>query len=117
VDGVKHKLWILYMGRGRFYPRDHAPLRRPVLDDGVFDLRMITADEPFARARLLWAVVTGTVSASKVTHLTEATEVTVEAIGQPLVLAVDGEPKPGVRSATFSVKQRELRVYSPLPAE
>ncbi|MET3904086.1 phosphatase PAP2 family protein [Paenarthrobacter sp. 4246] len=117
VDGVKHKLWILYMGRGRFYPSDHAPLRRPVLDDGVFDLRMITADEPFARARLLWAVVTGTVAASKVTHLTEATTVTVEAIGQPLVLAVDGEPKPGVRSATFTVKPRELRVYSPLPAD
>ncbi|MFJ6455365.1 bifunctional phosphatase PAP2/diacylglycerol kinase family protein [Paenarthrobacter sp. NPDC091669] len=115
VDGVKHRLWILYMGRGRFYPSDHAPLRRPVLDDGVFDLRMITADEPFARARLLWAVVTGTVAASKVTHLTEATTITVEAIGQPLVLAVDGEPKPGVRSATFTVKPRELRVYSPLP--
>ena len=115
VDGVKHKLWILYMGRGRFYPSDHAPLRRPVLDDGVFDLRMITADEPFARARLLWAVVTGTVAASKVTHLTEATTITVEAIGQPLVLAVDGEPKPGVRLATFTVKPRELTVYSPLP--
>ncbi|NQD90434.1 phosphatase PAP2 family protein, partial [Paenarthrobacter sp. CM16] len=117
VDGVKHKLWILYMGRGRFYPSDHAPLRRPVLDDGVFDLRMITADEPFARARLLWAVVTGTVAASRVTHLTEATTITVEAVGQPLVLAVDGEPKPGVRSATFTVKPRELRVYSPLPAD
>ncbi len=117
VDGVKHKLWILYLGRGRYYPRDHAPLRRPVLDDGVLDVRMITADEPFARMRLLWAVVTGTVAASKVTHLTEATTLTVEAIGQPLVLAVDGEPKPGVRSATFTVKPRELRVYSPLPVD
>ncbi|WP_024818818.1 bifunctional phosphatase PAP2/diacylglycerol kinase family protein [Arthrobacter sp. 31Y] len=117
VDGVKHKLWILYLGRGRYYPRDHAPLRRPVVDDGVLDIRMITADEPFARARLLWAVVTGTVAASKVTHLTEATEITVEAIGQPLVLAVDGEPKPGVRSATFSIKARELTVYSPLPVD
>ncbi|MFJ5957375.1 phosphatase PAP2 family protein [Paenarthrobacter sp. NPDC092416] len=116
VDGVKHKLWILYLGRGRYYPSDHAPLRRPVLDDGVFDLRMITADEPFARARLLWAVLTGTVAASKVTHLTEATAITVEAIGEPLVLAVDGEPKPGVRSAQFTVKAGELRVYSPLPA-
>lgn len=117
VNGVKHKLWILYLGRGRYYPSDHAPLRRPVLDDGVFDLRMITADEPFARARLLWAVITGTVAASKVTHLTEATTVTIEAIGEPLVLAVDGEPKPGVRSAVFTVKRRELRVYCPLPLD
>lgn len=76
---------------------------------------MITADEPFARARLLWAVITGTVAASKVTHLTEATTVTIEAIGEPLVLAVDGEPKPGVRSAVFTVKRRELRVYCALP--
>ncbi|MDR6688064.1 undecaprenyl-diphosphatase [Arthrobacter sp. 1088] len=117
VNGVKHKLWILYLGRGRYYPSDHAPLRRPVLDDGVFDLRMITADEPFARARLLWAVMTGTVAASKVTHLTEATTVTIEAIGEPLVLAVDGEPKPGVRSAVFTVKSHELRVYCPLPGD
>ncbi|GAP55022.1 hypothetical protein AHiyo6_15870, partial [Arthrobacter sp. Hiyo6] len=50
VDGVRHKLWIMYVGRGRYYPRDHAPLVRPVLDDGVLDLRMITADESFARA-------------------------------------------------------------------
>ncbi|MFK0007609.1 bifunctional phosphatase PAP2/diacylglycerol kinase family protein [Paenarthrobacter sp. NPDC090520] len=114
VNGVRHKLWILYMGRGRYYPRDHAPLRRPVLDDGLFDLRMITADEPFARARLLWATVTGTVAASRVTHLTEGTKVHIESIGEPLVLAVDGEPKAGVRSAEFVVKPRNLRVYSPL---
>ncbi|MNI96387.1 hypothetical protein D3C73_1548200 [compost metagenome] len=62
-------------------------------------------------------MVTGTVAASKVTHLTEATTITVEALGQPLVLAVDGEPKPGVRRATFTVKPRELTVYSPLPVD
>jgi undecaprenyl-diphosphatase len=115
VDGVKHRLWIMYLGRGRYYPADHAPIRRPVLDDGVLDLRMISADEPFARARLLWAVLTGTVSSSKVTHLSEATSITIEAADQPLVLAVDGEPKVNVRSAEFSVRTGELRVYSPLP--
>ena len=74
VDGVRHKLWILYVGRGRYYPRDHAPLVRPVLDDGVFDLRMITADESFARLRLLWSVLTGTVATSRITHLSETTQ-------------------------------------------
>ena len=72
INGVHHKLWILYLGRGRYYPRDLAPLTRPVLDDGVLDIRMVTADEPFARLRLLWAVLTGTVGTSKVTHLSEA---------------------------------------------
>lgn len=116
VNGVKHRLWIMYLGRGRYYPADHAPIRRPVLDDGVLDLRMISADEPFARARLLWAVVTGTVSSSKVTHLSEASSITIEAADQPLVLAVDGEAKVNVRSAEFSVRTGELRVYSPHPS-
>ncbi|MFB9819507.1 bifunctional phosphatase PAP2/diacylglycerol kinase family protein [Arthrobacter ramosus] len=114
INGVPHKLWILYLGRGRYYPRDLAPLTRPVLDDGVLDIRMVTADEPFARLRLLWAVLTGTVGTSKVTHLSEAAELSIEAIGEPLVIAVDGEPLPGVRTAEFTVKRRALRVYSPL---
>ena len=115
VDGVRHKLWIMYVGRGRYYPRDHAPLVRPVLDDGVLDLRMITADEPFARLRLLWAVLTGTVATSGITHLTETTSIRVEPADSTMVLAVDGEVMPGVRAAEFSVKRGALKYYSPPP--
>ncbi|MBT2555354.1 bifunctional phosphatase PAP2/diacylglycerol kinase family protein [Arthrobacter sp. ISL-5] len=113
VDGVRHKLWIMYLGRGRHYPRDHAPLIRPVLDDGVLDVRMITADESFARLRMLWSVLTGTVATSKITHLNEATRVRVESDAGPLVLAVDGEAMPGVRAAEFTLKRGALRYYSP----
>ncbi|MEZ2390986.1 bifunctional phosphatase PAP2/diacylglycerol kinase family protein [bacterium RCC_150] len=115
IDGVPHKLWILYVGRGRYYPRDLAPLTRPILDDGILDIRMVSADESFARLRLLWAVLTGTAETSDVTHLSETTHMRVEAIGEPLVLAIDGEPLPGVRTAEFTVRRRALRVYSPLP--
>jgi undecaprenyl-diphosphatase len=115
VDGVRHRLWIMYVGRGRYYPRDHAPLIRPVLDDGVLDLRMITADEPLARLRLLWSVLTGTIATSKITHLSETSRVRVEPAGSPMVLAVDGEVMPGVRAAEFSVKRGALRYYSPWP--
>lgn len=115
VDGVRHKVWILYIGRGRYYPRDHAPLVRPVLDDGVFDLRMITADESFARLRLLWSVLTGTVATSRITHLTEATRIRVEPGDSTMVLAVDGEVMPGVRAAEFAVNPGALSYYSPLP--
>ncbi|WP_083292425.1 bifunctional phosphatase PAP2/diacylglycerol kinase family protein [Arthrobacter sp. SW1] len=113
IDGVRHRIWILYLGRGRYYPRDLAPLARPVMDDGVLDVRIVTADEPFARLRLLWAVLTGTAGSSKVTHLREATRLSVEAVGPPLVLAVDGEPLAGVRTAGFLVRPGRLRVYSP----
>ena len=113
VDGVRHKLWILYIGRGRYYPRDHAPLVRPVLDDGVFDLRMITADESFARLRLLWSVLTGTVATSRITHLSETSSIRVEPGDTTMVLAVDGEVMPGVRGVEFSVLPGALTYYSP----
>lgn len=115
VDGVRHKVWILFIGRGRYYPRDHAPLVRPVLDDGVFDLRMITADEPFARLRLLWSVLTGTVATSGITHLSEATRIRVEPVDSTMVLAVDGEVISAVRAVEFSVKPGALTYYCPLP--
>ena len=113
VDGVRHKLWILYVGRGRYYPRDHAPLVRPVLDDGVFDLRMITADESFARLRLLWSVLTGTVATSRITHLSETRSIRVVPGDTTMVLAVDGEVMPGVREVEFSVLPGVLTYYSP----
>lgn len=112
VDGVRHKLWIAYIGRGRYYPRDHAPLSRPVLDDGVLDVRMITADESLARLRLLWSVLTGTVATSRITHLREATELRIESEGSPMALAVDGEALAGVRSVRIRVKARALTYYS-----
>jgi undecaprenyl-diphosphatase len=113
VDGVRHKVWIAYLGRGRYYPRDHAPLIRPVMDDGVLDVRLITADESFARLRLLWAVLTGTVATSRITHLREAREVRIDAGGAPMALAVDGEALAGVRSVSYTVRPHALTYYSP----
>jgi diacylglycerol kinase family enzyme len=115
VDGRLHKVWIAYVGRGRYYPRDHAPLLRPVMDDGILDVRLITADESFARLRLLWCVLTGTEATSKITHLSEAEEVHIEAGGSPMALAVDGEALVGVRSVTYRVLPRALTYYSPRP--
>jgi diacylglycerol kinase family enzyme/membrane-associated phospholipid phosphatase len=113
VNGVRHKLWILYIGRGRYYPRDHAPLVRPVLEDGVLDLRMITADESFARLRLLWSVLTGTVASSRITHVSETSRIRVEPADSTMVLAVDGEVMPGVRSVDVTVRRGALTYYSP----
>ena len=81
-----------------------------MLDDGVLDLRMITADEPFARLRLLWAVLTGTVATSRITHLSEAGPDPGGTRRPPMVLAVDGEVMPGVRGAEFTVQRGALHV-------
>jgi undecaprenyl-diphosphatase len=83
------------------------------MDDGVLDVRLITADESFARLRLLWAVLTGTVATSRITHLREAGEVRIDAGGAPMALAVDGEALAGVRSVSYTVRPQALRYYCP----
>lgn len=115
VDGVPQRVWIAYVGRGRYYPRDHAPLLRPVMDDGLLDVRLFTANESFARLRMLWSVLTGTVATSRITHLREATEVRISAGGSPMALAVDGEALAGVRGVEYRVAPKALAYYSPRP--
>lgn len=116
IDGVRRKVWTLYIGRGRYWPRDIAPLERPILDDGVLDLRAASARPRFARLRLLTALVTGTAERSPALHEWDAEEVELAALGRPLVLAVDGEVVPGVRRATIRVERGALTVYSPRAA-
>jgi undecaprenyl-diphosphatase len=76
---------------------------------------MITADESFARLRLLWSVLTGTVATSRITHLSESRSIRVEPGDTTMVLAVDGEVMPGVRGVEFSVLPGALTYFSPLP--
>lgn len=114
LDGVRRRVWTLYVGRGRYWPRDLAPLERPVVDDGALDLRAVSARPRFARLRLLTALATGTVERSPVAHLWQSDAVTLEAWDEPLVLAVDGEVVNGVAHASIRVEPGALTVYSPL---
>ncbi|MEN2745548.1 bifunctional phosphatase PAP2/diacylglycerol kinase family protein [Sinomonas halotolerans] len=117
VDSAPHRLWTLYVGRGRYWPRDLAPLERPILDDGVLDIRSISADPPLARLRLVAALVTGTTSRSPVVATREARRVDVAARDGALVLAVDGELVAGVGRAALWTEPGALTVYSPLAPE
>ena len=63
---------------------------------------------PFARLRLLWSVLTGTVGTSGITHLSETTGSRWSPGYGAMVLAVDGEVMPGVRSVEFTVSRDAL---------
>ncbi|WP_245827747.1 bifunctional phosphatase PAP2/diacylglycerol kinase family protein [Sinomonas mesophila] len=118
VDGVPHRLWTLYVGRGRYWPRDLAPLERPLLDDAVLDVRSVNDDGRFARLRLAAALVTGTTASCRVVRMGdregEAARLDVRADDGALTLAIDGEVLPGVRRAELWVEPGALTVYSPL---
>jgi undecaprenyl-diphosphatase len=118
VDGVRHRLWTLYVGRGRYWPRDLAPLERPLIDDGVLDVRSINDEGRFARLRLVAALVTGTTESCRVVRTGdrsgEAARLDVRSDDGALTLAVDGEVLTGVRRVRLWVEPGALTVYSPL---
>lgn len=117
IDGTRRRIWTLFVGRGRYWPRDLAPLERPVVDDGALDLRGVSARPRLARLRLLTALATGTVERSPVAREWTARSVTLESCGEPLVLAVDGEVMTGVARVELRVEPGALTVYSPQVAK
>lgn len=112
IDGRRQKIWLVYLGRGRYYPRGFAPLERPVLDDGVLDVRTISARTAFSRFRLLGAILTGRTEVSSAIELNTPTSLRLDAVDRPFDLAIDGEVIAGVTAAVFTVLPGALTVYS-----
>lgn len=112
IDGRRKKIWLVYLGRGRYYPRGFAPLERPILDDGVLDVRVVSAHSAFSRFRLLSAILTGRTEVSKAIDLRTPTSIRLDAVERPFDLAIDGEVIAGVKSAVFTVLPRALTVFS-----
>lgn len=61
LDGTSRRIWLLFAGNGRFPGPGIAPTRRRRLDDEVFDVRIVRADLPWGRTRLVIAALLGRV--------------------------------------------------------
>ncbi len=115
IDGRHHRIWAIFVGNCRYEPAGFAPAYRPSLDDGLLDVRIVHADHPFGRSRLITAVLTGTLARSRVYEQRFANEIRVRS-GEPIRLARDGETFDGSREFTIRKRPRRLRVFVP-PAE
>jgi diacylglycerol kinase family enzyme/membrane-associated phospholipid phosphatase len=66
VDGRDCDVWLAFIGNCRYKPEGFTPAWREHLDDGILDVRLVDSAHPFARLRLVWAVLSGTLGRSKV---------------------------------------------------
>jgi undecaprenyl-diphosphatase len=112
IDGLRRRVWAIFIGNCRYEPAGFAPAYRPRLDDGLLDVRVVGADRPFAPARLIAAVLTGTLGRSRVYEQRFARRVEVRG-DAPLRLARDGETFDGSPSFVVRKRERPLRVYVP----
>jgi diacylglycerol kinase family enzyme len=112
LDGRRRRLWMIFIGNCRYHPAGFAPSWRERLDDGVLDVRLVDADHPWGRVRLLLAVLTGRLGRCVVyeTHVTRRLHVKVLDDG-PVRLARDGEVFDGSREFEICKEDRPLAVY------
>jgi undecaprenyl-diphosphatase len=115
IDGRRWTLWMIFVGNCRYHPAGFAPTWRERLDDGELDVRLVDASQPWARTRLLLAVLTGRLGRCPAYEAFSARELRVRALDGPLRLARDGETFDGSPEFTIAKEERPLAVFSPRP--
>lgn len=111
VDGMPRRVWTLFAGNGHYHPAGFAPSWRERLDDGCIDVRIIDADQPLSRARLVAAVLTGRLGRSRVYEQRLVGSLPVRSRQGGLRLARDGEVGEGPNQLTLRAAADKLVVY------
>jgi diacylglycerol kinase family enzyme/membrane-associated phospholipid phosphatase len=124
VNGRRMRVWSIFVGVNRYYPEDAAPQERPRLDDGVLDVRILSAGA-WARTSGVVALAFGRRGSSLVrtlrpgadtidTFITDAVDIVVHASADSEIgIAHDGEAMNGSSSVTLRSVPAALSVYAP----
>ena len=92
IDGRRRRVWLGFIGAGQYRPAGFAPSWREVLDDGLLDVRVVDADQPLARLKLVLSVLTGQLAQSRVYEQRVAARLDLACPDDaPLRVALDGE--------------------------
>jgi undecaprenyl-diphosphatase len=112
LDGRRRRLWLGFIGNGKYQPSGFAPTWREVLDDGLLDVRLVDAEPPLARSRLVLAVLTGRLGRTTVYEQRLARRVELVAAGDTFRIALDGEVTDVGADVTVECDET-LLVYAP----
>jgi undecaprenyl-diphosphatase len=111
IDGKVTAVWMIFFGNCRYHPSGFAPSWRERLDDGEIDVRIVEGSAPWARVRLVTAVLTGRLGRCRVYTQRQAREVKVRSRQGPMRLARDGETFDGSAEFVVAKDGRTLPVY------
>lgn len=113
VDGRRRRLWLGFIGAGRYRPSGFAPTWREVLDDGLLDIRLVDANMPLARTKLVASVLTGRLGRSTVYEQRVATTLHLSTDADELRVALDGEVLDVPSDVLVEKRSTPLRVAAP----
>lgn len=113
IDGRRRSLWILFAGNCKYDPPGFAPSWRERLDDGQLDVRLVDASSPWARSRLLFAVLVGRLARCPAYEAFSTRHLEIRALDGPVRLARDGETFDSSGQFTICKAERPLAIYVP----
>lgn len=113
IDGRPRAVWLVFVGNCRYEPEGFGPSWRERLDDGLLDVRLVDGHRPWARTRLVVAVLTGTLSRCAPYEEWVCERLEVRSLDGPLRVAADGETFHAGRHVVIEKLPRALTVAVP----
>ncbi len=115
IDGQRRVVWLLFAGNGRYHPPGFAPSWRERLDDDCVDVRIVDADKPLGRSRLVLAVLSGTLGRCRVYEERVVDRMSLRLADDDARMARDGETHAAPKDIVLRPAARRLVVYRPAP--
>lgn len=116
IDGRPRRVWLAWIGNGRYDPTGFGPSWRESLDDGLLDVRIVDGAKRFSRARFTVDVLTGRLRSCPVYEEKQVERLSIRSLDGPLRLAADGETFDGPVELEVTKRARVLRVAVPPPS-
>ncbi|MFD1494861.1 bifunctional phosphatase PAP2/diacylglycerol kinase family protein [Streptosporangium lutulentum] len=113
IDGVPRRVWALFVGNCRYDSRGAAPRLRRRLEDGLLDIRLLTATSRLPRLRAFSSVLLGGLGLSRHYQQWQADTLRVSSPSGSVRLACDGETFTARGDVEFTKRPRALLVVRP----
>jgi undecaprenyl-diphosphatase len=114
IDDQTTTAWMAFIGNCTYHPSGFAPSWREEMDDGVLDVRIVDNAAPWARTRLVLAVMTGRLGKCRVYKQQVLKKLRVTSLEGPMRLARDGETFDGSDDFVIEKLDRQLVLYAPI---
>ncbi|AZI58261.1 phosphatase PAP2 family protein [Nakamurella antarctica] len=111
VNGNPMKLWTIFVGNGHYTPRGLVSSTRDQMSDGQIDVQFIYAHKKYSRLRAVLGSLVGQVERSGVYGCLHTDRLELKMVGNPLLIAHDGEVDAPRESAVISVDPERLVVF------
>lgn len=113
IDGEQFRAWMVFIGNGRYGDGLLDLTDRASLDDHVLDVRVLRADHPFARARVVLSLLLGRLGRSPHVERRTAVRLQLDVDRRAMDVAVDGEVKRFDPPLRYEIRPAALTVLVP----